>query len=420
MTSTGEAVTGNEKSEDAGAAIAIDLREVSFSVFDSVVWRRRMGKRTKSKKAATAPSELRKSEVLEKTSSKKNPPNVVEVVSLPPVLHGPIDEMLLVHQFDEQISIESSMPEEGIQSARDMYADVLKAQLRLKKRIQLLAEKKNEFSEEESLCLKATAGDVEQIQKVEVQNLRLKSLCEDLTKKTDALLAECEQKAASERAERQAKSDILMEQVKEISRKLEDQGKMRLQQVEENDRLKTSLRHHLDKYSADENRFNEQLESYVNKIEELTKKYESETLLCEKERQKCAKYEQQIKGLLEGERSLRAQVTEYGDRFEQFQEALNKSNDMFGSFKTRMEEMTQIIRRLEKENNALESKKLKCVKTIEDMKSETSSIEANIARSQKQIQSLQSLIETLTSDLEDKTNRTAAQILRSQSQSRPI
>lgn len=378
-----------------------------------------MGKRTKSKKAASAPSELRKSEVLEKTSSKKNPPNVVEVVSLPPVLHGPIDEMLLVHQFDEQISIESSMPEEGIQSARDMYADVLKAQLRLKKRIQLLAEKKNEFAEEESLCLKATADDVEQIQKVEVQNLRLKSLCEDLTKKKDALLAECEQKAASERAERQAKSDVLMDQVKEISRKLEDQGKMRLQQVEENDRLKTSLRHHLDKYSTDENRFNEQLENYVNKIEELTKKYESETLLCEKERQKCAKYEQQIKGLLEGERSLRAQVTEYGDRFEQFQEALNKSNDMFGSFKTRMEEMTQIIRRLEKENNALESKKLKCVKTIEDMKSETSSIEANVARSQKQIQSLQSLIETLTSDLEDKTNRTAAQILRSQSQSRP-
>jgi DNA repair exonuclease SbcCD ATPase subunit len=377
-----------------------------------------MGKRTKSKKATTS-TEHRKSEILEKTSSKKNPANVEVVSTLPPALHFPIDEALLVHQFDEQISIESSMPEEGIQSARDMYADILKAQIRLKKRIKLMSEKKNEFSEEESSCQKITAEDIAQIQKIETQNLRLKSLCEDLTKKKDALLAECEGKAASERADRQAKSDVLMEQVKEISRKLEDQGKMRLQQVEENDQLKASLRHHLDKYSADENRYNEQLQNYVNKIEDLTKKYESETLLCEKERQKCAKYEQQIKGLLEGERSLRAQVTEYGDRFEQFQEALNKSNDMFGSFKTRMEEMTQIIRRLEKENNALENKKLKCVKTIEDMKLETGSIETNLTRSEKQIQSLQSLIETLTSDIEDKTNR-IAEVERSQSQSRPV
>jgi uncharacterized protein YukE len=366
-----------------------------------------MGKRTKTKKT-TSSNESRKAEVPEK-NSKKNSVNVVEVAStLPPVLAcGPIDETLLVHQFDEQISIESSMPEEGIQSARDMYADVLKAQIRLKKRIKLLTEKKSEFSEEEANCQKITAEDVEQIQKIETQNLRLKSLCEELTKKKDALLAECEGKAAAERSERQAKSDVLMEQVKEISRKLDDQGRMRLQQVEENDQLKGSLRHHLDKYSSDENRYNEQLQTYVEKIEDLTKKYESETQLCEKERQKCAKYEQQIKGLLEGERSLRAQVTEYGDRFEQFQDALNKSNEMFGSFKTRMEDMTQIIRRLEKENHALENKKLKCVKTIEDMKLETSSIETNIARSQKQYLSLQSLIDTLMSDIEDKTNRIA-------------
>jgi chromosome segregation ATPase len=364
-----------------------------------------MGKRTKPKKTPTTNGDAKKTEAQDK-SAKKISANEISH-TLPPPLPCPIDEFLLVQQFDEQISIESSMPEEGIQCARDMYADVMKAQIRLKKRIKLMVDRNALFSDEEMNSQKALTEDLQQIQKIESQNLRLKSLCEDLSKKKDALLLECEGKASSERAERQANSDVLMEQVKDISRKLDDQGKMRFQQVEENDQLKVSLRHYLDKYSSDETTYNDQLRNYVDKIEELTKKYESETLLCEKERQKCSKYEQQIKSLLEGEKTLRAQVTEYGDRFEQFQEALNKSNDMFGSFKTRMEDMTQIIRRLEKENAALESKKAKCVKTIEDMKSETGVIDANISRSQKQIQSLQSLIETLTSDIESKTNSIA-------------
>jgi hypothetical protein len=378
------------------------LRLVGFQFF--ILWCE-MGKRTKSKKTPSN-SEVKKIEAPEKSALKKNSPTEV-VNTLPPPLPCPIDEVLMVQQFDEQISIESSMPEEGIQSARDMYADVMKAQIRLKKRIKLMMDRNALFSEEEINCQKVSSEDLQQIQKTETQNLRLKSLCEDLTKKKDALLLECEKKASRERADRQANSDVLMEQVKDISRKLEDQGKLRFQQVEENDQLKVSLRHYLDKYSSDETTYNEQLRNYVDKIEELTKKYETETLLCEKERQKCSKYEQQIKSLLEGEKTLRAQVTEYGDRFEQFQEALNKSNDMFGSFKTRMEDMTQIIRRLEKENAALETKKVKCVKTIEDMKSETGAIDTNIARSQKQIQSLQSLIDTLTSDIENKTNRIA-------------
>ena len=108
-----------------------------------------MGKRTKSKKVS--PNDNRKCDVPEKVVSKKS--SLIEVVtSLPPPLHCPIDETLLTQQFDEQISIESSMPEEGIQSARDMYADVLKAQIRLKKRIQLMAERKTTLLEEEQSC----------------------------------------------------------------------------------------------------------------------------------------------------------------------------------------------------------------------------------------------------------------------------
>lgn len=360
-----------------------------------------MGKKPKAKRTPTF-GETKKSEVQEKSLMKP-----IVVTTLPPALYCPIDEALLTQQFDEQISIDSSMPEEGIQIARDMYADVLKAQIRLKNRIKILTDRKANYFEEEVNCKKISEDDNEKIQQIENQNLKLKALSEELTRKKDELLQEYEEKAAIERAERQGKSDILMDQVKEISRKLEEQGKMRYQQVEENEQLKSALRLHLDKYSSDETTYNEQLRAYVVQIEDLTKKYESETVLCGKERQKCVKYEQQIKSLLEGEKSLRAQVTEYGDRFEQFQEALNKSNDMFGSFKTRMEDMTQIIRRLEKENSALESKKKKCAKTIDDMKTETSAIEANVARNQKQIQSLQSLIETLTSDIESKTTRIA-------------
>ena len=63
------------------------------------------------------------------------------------------------------------------------------------------------------------------------------------------------------------------------------------------------------------------------------------------EHQSCDAHQEHIKQLVVSESDLRVQLNVYATKFEQFQEALNTSNDMFTQFKKKLEEMTKTIRR---------------------------------------------------------------------------
>jgi len=67
-------------------------------------------------------------------------------------------------------------------------------------------------------------------------------------------------------------------------------------------------------------------------------------------------YKEQIATLAKTENELRAQLALYAEKFEQFQDTLTKSNDVFTTFKQEMERMTKTIKRLEKENGSLKKK----------------------------------------------------------------
>jgi uncharacterized coiled-coil DUF342 family protein len=67
-------------------------------------------------------------------------------------------------------------------------------------------------------------------------------------------------------------------------------------------------------------------------------------------------YTEQINALLKTEAELRGQLAMYGDKFEQFQDTLTKSNEVFATFKKEMEKMSKTIKKLEKENGALREK----------------------------------------------------------------
>jgi uncharacterized coiled-coil DUF342 family protein len=67
-------------------------------------------------------------------------------------------------------------------------------------------------------------------------------------------------------------------------------------------------------------------------------------------------YTEQINALLKTEAELRGQLAMYGDKFEQFQDTLTKSNEVFATFKKEMEKMSKTIKKLEKENAGLREK----------------------------------------------------------------
>jgi len=64
---------------------------------------------------------------------------------------------------------------------------------------------------------------------------------------------------------------------------------------------------------------------------------------------------------------VRQQVDTYADKFEQIQEAINKSNEVFGAFKREMDAMTKKLRRMERENETLKSKCDVMNKDIQDL-----------------------------------------------------
>ena len=78
---------------------------------------------------------------------------------------------------------------------------------------------------------------------------------------------------------------------------------------------------------AELNERNKQCEELIN---ELTKKCEY-----------YAKAEDQLKG----------QLKVYTEKYEEFQNTLNKSNEVFSSFRTEMDKMTKKIKKLEQETN---------------------------------------------------------------------
>src|SRR5207245_800859 len=65
---------------------------------------------------------------------------------------------------------------------------------------------------------------------------------------------------------------------------------------------------------------------------------------------------ERIDTLLASEESLRQQLQSYGEKFEQVQSTLTKSNELFATFKGEMEKMNASMKRLENDKNTLAKK----------------------------------------------------------------
>jgi len=64
----------------------------------------------------------------------------------------------------------------------------------------------------------------------------------------------------------------------------------------------------------------------------------------------------QIANFVHTETDLRKQLASYVEKFKQVEDTLNKSNELFTTFRSEMEAMTKKTKRLEKENSAAKAK----------------------------------------------------------------
>jgi chromosome segregation ATPase len=67
-------------------------------------------------------------------------------------------------------------------------------------------------------------------------------------------------------------------------------------------------------------------------------------------------YAEQVSQLVSTEKTLRVQLAADGEKFQQFQDALSKSNETFETYRREMEQMVKVIKEFRKQNAALKSK----------------------------------------------------------------
>ncbi|KAL3656109.1 hypothetical protein CASFOL_000505 [Castilleja foliolosa] len=193
-------------------------------------------------------------------------------------------------------------------------------------------------------------------------------------------------------------SDKFQDAIKDVSKKLEEQKQECILQLKENEMLKTKLKQLIDQYSLSEQQHAQQLKQKTLELQlaELKLKQHEERLNREQSQMKL--YSEQVAHLLTTEKNLRLQLTSDGEKFQQFQEALVKSNEVFETFKQEIEKMAKSIKEYKKENTFLKSKCEKSDVALIELAEERERLKKQLEKTRNQNQKLESLCRSLQAE----------------------
>eukprot|EP00160_Parvularia_atlantis_P003094 Unigene12576_Nuclearia_a/m.38197 Unigene12576_Nuclearia_a/g.38197 ORF Unigene12576_Nuclearia_a/g.38197 Unigene12576_Nuclearia_a/m.38197 type:complete len:436 (-) Unigene12576_Nuclearia_a:8-1315(-) len=194
-----------------------------------------------------------------------------------------------------------------------------------------------------------------EISKVNAMKTRLESLCRELQKENKRIKEESRAMIQAEQAKREELSAQFQKAITEIKAKMED-GEQKLRKAQDGEVMREQLRNIVEQYNLREQHFNSILRSKDLEVKLYEAKLVQQTEMAIQEHQRSIAFKQQHDLSIQRENELRQQLETYADKFEQVQDAINKSNEVFNAFKREMEQMTKKLRKMEKENEALKAK----------------------------------------------------------------
>ncbi|GER28834.1 taxilin [Striga asiatica] len=227
---------------------------------------------------------------------------------------------------------------------------------------------------------------------------KLESLCRALQKENKKLMEECKKVSREGQNLRLDLSDKFQDAIKEVSKKLEEQKDESISQLKENEMLKTKLKQLVDQYTLSEQQHAQQLKQKTLELQLSDLKLQQHEEKLKQEKSQMKLYAEQVAQLLATEKNLRLQLTADGEKFQQFQEALMKSNEVFETFKQEIEKMAKSIKELKKENNLLKGKCEKTDVTIIELANERELLKKQLEKTRNQKEKLESLCRSLQAD----------------------
>ncbi|XP_072933611.1 uncharacterized protein [Epargyreus clarus] len=238
---------------------------------------------------------------------------------------------------------------------------------------------------------------------------KLENLCRELQKQNKAVKEESLLKIREEeerRKETQAKfQNTLTEITALLQQNNEKNAKLRDDNINMTEKFKSVVQQYqLREQQVDKMAKQMSLESQLSdaKLQKaaLEHQAEKERLLAESEQLKVtlAQYRAKILELQSTETALKGQLTVYTDKYDEFQNALVKSNQMFGGFKEQMEKMSKKIQKLEKESLSWKKRWETSQAALLDMCGERQASEERGAATSRHLQQMQSLCRTLQAE----------------------
>ncbi|KAH0932410.1 hypothetical protein HID58_009527 [Brassica napus] len=231
---------------------------------------------------------------------------------------------------------------------------------------------------------------------------KLESLCRELQRQNKMLMEECKRVSTEGQTLRSDLSTKFQEAIK-----LDEQKDESLSQLKENEMLRTKLKHLADQYMLSEQQHEQRLKqkSLELQISELKIKQHEEKLIHEQSQMKV--YADQVSQLLATEKNLRVQLTSDGEKFQQFQDALVKSNEVFETFKQEIDKMSKAIKELRKENAFLKSKTERSDLTLIELVEERERLKKQLEKTKNQKDKLESLCRSLQAERKQKETNTS-------------
>jgi len=184
-------------------------------------------------------------------------------------------------------------------------------------------------------------------------NQKLQELCRELQKSNKAIASNAEKQVHEELTKRKELSEKFSGTIDGVSAKIEEQEEARQTQLLENESLRKKMLDLLGKFDEQQKNFESALKTKDLENQLLEAKRAQREALAEQERAKAAAMEHTILALKTTEIELRKQLNLYGSKFDEFQKSLESSN---GAYKRRMEDMSKIISRLEREKSILKQR----------------------------------------------------------------
>ncbi|KAK0162161.1 hypothetical protein PV327_008522 [Microctonus hyperodae] len=247
----------------------------------------------------------------------------------------------------------SQSPEEKLKAVCDKYSETLHANRKLMIANKMAEGRIVKLQQENEQCQ-------QQRSKAVLTRSRLENLCRELQKLNKAQKEEIDLKLRLEEEKRKEISATFQSAFAEMNtltnQNTEKNTKMREENLEMREKIKyVRERVELSEQQLEKVRQRAQLELQLADARMATVKMEmtaeKESLLKEKQQLllQLTEYQVRISELQATEVGLRSQISMYTEKYDDFQNALTKSNELFSGFNEEMEKMSKKILKLEKE-----------------------------------------------------------------------